>query len=134
MPRVSLEVKKDLAEKLTLAFAEATEFPADIFGIHFQEYGDTQTASGGELCKSGSEERPYLHMLLYSPRLSRTAKQKVVAELSVVFTECVGKQRWIPTIHLMEHPYDNVGVNGQLLSDAYEELSDREFYYNLPKD
>lgn len=134
MPATNTEIKKDLAVNLTRAFADASGFPGEIFGIHFQEYDADQAASGGILCQTESEERPYLHFLLYSPRLSRTVKQKLVASLTQVFSECLGKPEWKPVIHLMEHPYDNVGVNGQLLSDAYEELGESKFYYELPRD
>jgi hypothetical protein len=45
--------------------------------------------------------------------------------------EVMGKPDWKPVIHLCEHPYDNVGVDGQLLSDSYEELAGRKYYYDL---
>ena len=41
---------------------------------------------------------------------------------------------WVPFIHICEHPYDNVVVNGRLLTDSYEECARRSFYYDLPKD
>lgn len=41
---------------------------------------------------------------------------------------------WKPTIHICEYPYDNVGIEGKILSDAFEECAKRSFYYELPKD
>lgn len=46
----------------------------------------------------------------------------------------IDRADWMPTIHICEHPYDNVIVAGKLLSDAYDECAKRSFYYELPKD
>ncbi|MEE9552800.1 MAG: tautomerase family protein [candidate division Zixibacteria bacterium] len=132
-PELSSEIKEALALKLTDSFARATRFPAEIFGIHFNEYRPGNAASGSKICDL-DKGRPYIHFLLYSPRLLRTEKQKLVSSLTTAYTEVLGKPEWKPVIHLCEHPYDNVGVNGQLLSDAYEELAESAYYYNLPKD
>jgi len=132
MPETSTDVKKILSERLTQAFTESTGFSKEIFGIHYIEYEYNQTVSGGEL--SRGENRPYLHLKFYSPRLRRSVKQKVVKALTDSFVKCLGKPDWKPVIHLMEHPYDNVGVDGQLLSDAYEDCRKRKFYYDLPAD
>jgi phenylpyruvate tautomerase PptA (4-oxalocrotonate tautomerase family) len=131
MPRVDTKTKAQLASKLTEAFATASGFPAEIFGIRFNEYERGTAASGGTLYNDGNSV-PYLHFLLYSPRLKRSVKQKLVEILSTVFAECVGHADWLPIIHLSEHPYDNVGVAGKLLSDSYEECAKSHFYYELP--
>lgn len=44
------------------------------------------------------------------------------------------KPAWQPVIHLCEHPYDNVGVEGKLLSELYPELAQRPYYYDLSRD
>lgn len=133
MPKVDANTKVQLAEKLTEAFASVTGFPAEIFGINFKEYEQGAASSGGALW-NGGESRPYLHFLLYSPRLKRSVKQKLVAALSATFTDCVGRAHWLPVIHLCEHPYDNVGVEGKLLSDSYDECAKSRFYFELPDD
>ena len=133
MPATTVEIKQTLSIELTKTFSEISGFPADIFGIRFHEYADSSTASGGKLIDK-SAERPYLHFLLYCPRLKRTVKQKLVTAWSSVFTEVVSHQAWWPVIHICEHPYDNVGVEGKLLSDAYDECRESQFYYDLPSD
>lgn len=133
MPKVDAETKSRLAGKLTEVFATVSGFPAEIFGIRFNEYEPGAASSGGELW-NGGDARPYLHFLLYSPRLKRAVKQKLVATLSATFAECVGHAHWKPVIHLCEHPYDNVGVEGKLLSDSYEECAKSRFYFELPDD
>ena len=133
MPKVDTETRVRLADKLTEAFASVSGFPAEIFGIKFKEYEPGTASSGGTLCNDGNSV-PYLHFLLYSPRLKRSVKQKLVATLSATFTDCVGHADWLPVIHLCEHPYDNVGVEGELLSYSYEECAKSRFYYELADD
>ncbi|MCP4633614.1 MAG: hypothetical protein GY855_11865 [candidate division Zixibacteria bacterium] len=130
MPREDIEIKRSLAGKLTDAFSNSTGFPGEIFGIHFIEYDIGDTASGGDLWDN-SAEIPYLHFKLFCPRINRKTKQAVVSSFTETFIKCFGKPEWKPVIHICEHSYDNVGVNGQLLSDAYEECADRQFYYDL---
>jgi phenylpyruvate tautomerase PptA (4-oxalocrotonate tautomerase family) len=129
LPKLDDSTKTELAERLTSAFAELSGFPGEIFGICFKEYERGNAASGGKIWLGG-ETRPYLHFLLYSPRLSRAIKQSLVDKFTSIFTDVLGKPEWKPVIHLCEHPYDNVGVDGQLLSDLYEELGNRKFYYD----
>lgn len=133
MPKVDAETRARLADKLTEAFASASGFPAEIFGIRFNEYEQGAASSGGALW-DGGDSRPYLHFLLYSPRLKRSIKQKLVATLSATFADCVGHAHWLPVIHLCEHPYDNVGVDGKLLSDSYDECAKSRYYYDLSED
>lgn len=130
MPETDAKTKELLSTKLTDAFAEASGIPAEIFGIRYNEFAAGTTASGGKIW-NGGDERPYLHMILYSPRLNRATKQKLVASLTQAFVEGIGNPEWKPVIHLAEHPFDNVGVDGQLLSDAFEGCANRKFYYDL---
>ncbi len=133
LPRTEVQKKEKLAAELTKVFDESTKFGAEIFGIYFNEYEQGSAASGGVLCEKISD-RPYLHMLLYCPRISRVTKQKLVESFSSVFTTVLGNEEWKPVIHICEHPYDNIGVNGKLLSDSYEECAKSEFYYELPRE
>jgi len=131
MPKTEAKIKANLARELTKVFDASTKFGAEIFGIHFNEYEPGGAASGGVICdeKTG---RPYIHMVLYCPRVGRGTKQKLVESFSLAYTSVIGMKDWKPVIHISEHPYDNVGVNGKLLSDSYEELTKSEFYYELP--
>ncbi len=133
IPKLDNETRKLLTSRLTDAFAQASGFPADIFGIRFFEYGIGETANGG-LLWDGKSGVPFLHFLLYIPRIKRSVKQKLVTAFSTAYTASTGKLDWKPVIHICEHPYDNVGVNGSLLSDSYEELAERSFYYDLPEE
>jgi 4-oxalocrotonate tautomerase len=128
MPRTDAAARERLARALTHAFACAIGFDEDILGVHFREYGPGEAAVGGRLWSG--EGRPYLHLVVSS----RSQKQRAVADLTAAFAECVGRPDWKPVIHLAEHPYDNVGVEGKLLTDAYEECARRTFYYDLPRD
>ncbi|MCP4231831.1 MAG: hypothetical protein GY771_17010 [bacterium] len=133
MPRLDGATKEKLTRELTDVFAEVTGFPADIFGILFNEYEYGDAASGGRLCSS-DDERPFIHFLLYSPRLKRKIKQRLATVLSEAFEIAVGHSGWSPVIHFCEHPYDNVAIEGELLSEKFAELADRKFYYELPDD
>lgn len=133
LPRIDRETKASLAAALTEAFCSTTGHPSHIFGIRFFEYENEAAASGGRLCDS-PESTPYLHMVVYCPRLKRTTKQKMGAALTGAFTKSVGRLDWVPVIHICEHPYDNVVIDGKLLTDAYDECAKRSFYYDLPKD
>lgn len=66
------------------------------------------------------------HIVVYSPRLSRSQKAALVAGLTDAFTGATGISAEHLVIHLEEHSYDNVGVGGRLLTDAYPELAKRE--------
>ena len=133
LPRIDRKKKELLSSQLTEAFANTTGFDASIFGIRFLEYTEGEVATGG-IIWDGQTGRPYLHMLLYCPRLKRTAKQKLVDSFTTLFTECLDEPDWKPVIHICEHPYDNVGVDGKLLSDSYEACANSKYYYDLPKD
>ncbi len=130
IPEIDKDIKIKLANKLTEAFASSTNFPPEIFGIRFIEYKPGETASGGEVW-DGKTGRPYLHFLLYCPRIDKTAKQNVVKKFTDAYTDCIGNNDWRPVVHICEHPYDNVGVEGELLSDAYDECAKSKFYYDL---
>lgn len=133
MPKTDEKTKELLSLKLTEAFANVTKFGSDIFAIHYCEYLAGEVAIGGKLWHN-KNSKPYLHMLLYCPRLSRTTKQDLVSALTRAFMEATENPEWKPVIHISEHPYDNVGIDGKLLSDTFEECKKRKFYYELPND
>jgi len=133
IPEIDLEIREKLSVKLTEAFAASTKFPADIFGIRFMEYKAGEAANGGKVW-DGKTGRPYLHFLLYCPRIDRMVKQNVVRSFTKAYTESIENPDWKPVIHICEHPYDNIGVEGELLSDTYEECAKSKFYYELPED
>ncbi len=130
IPTVDKETRRHLARSLTDAFVSTTGFGAEIFGVRFLEYEPGKASSAGELW-DGGDGRPYLHFLLYCPRLRKEVKAQVVEALTAAYTEGVGKPEWKPVIHIAEHPYDNVGVGGKILSDAYDECANRKFYYEM---
>lgn len=133
MPTTSHEVKIKLTAGLTEAFDKSTTFGTAIFGIRFHQYETGEAASGGSVW-DGETGRPYLHMLLYCPRVDRATKQNLVKSLTLAFTTAVGKDDWKPVIHICEHAYDNIGVEGSLLSDSFEACAESKFYYELPRE
>lgn len=132
LPKMATEKKRKLAAALTEAFCSSTGHDASIFGVRFFEYDPDCAANGGVLVSdSGS---PFVHFLLYCPRLKRESKQKLAESLTNAFTMVTEQPDSKPVIHICEHPYDNVVVDGRLLSDAFAECASRQFYYDLPKD
>lgn len=129
-PRLLRDKKELIATGLTEVFCSVTGHESSIFGIRFHEYDLADAAMGGRLCDQENVS-PYLHFVLYCPRLKRSQKQKLIEELSTVFSKAVEKPTWLPVIHIAEHPYDNVGFQGKLLSDLFEDCRKREFYYSL---
>ena len=133
MPKSDARTKQELAARITDTVTQIAGFEPEIFGIHFMEYGDGQAAQAGKLW-DGMHGIPYLHFVLYCPRLRRTTKRKLVESLTHVFTETLGEPDWLPIIHICEHPYDNIGVGGEILSYADDALAARLFYYDTPED
>ena len=133
LPKANRETKAALAAELTEAFCTTTGHSAEILGIRFFEFEPDNAATGGRLCDS-HEVAPYLHLVVYCPRLKRSTKQKMGAALTDAFIRAAKQSDWIPVIHICEHPYDNVVVKGKLLADAFDECAKRSFYYELPRD
>lgn len=133
LPPVPRETRVALAAGLTEAFCAATGHPPELFSVRFFEVDAGMASVGGRLCDEEGAS-PYLHLLLYCPRLKRSVKQRVGAALTEAFTRAVRRSDWTPVIHVCEHPYDNVVVEGRLLTDSYEDLAKRAFYYELPRD
>ncbi len=133
IPKLDADRKREMVAELTAEFSQATHMPPELFGIRFHEYHEEEASSGGKIVDENSD-RPYIHFLLYCPRFKRSVKQTLVQSFTATCTRILDNPAWWPVIHICEHPYDNVGVEGQLLSDAYEECGKAEFYYELPKD
>lgn len=133
LPAISRATREALAARLTEAFCAATGHAAEVFGIRFSEYAAGEAALGGRLVDA-SARAPYVHAVLFCPRLTRAAKQRLATGLTEAFVTATGNAEWKPTVHLSEHPYDNIIVDGRLLSDAYAECAARAFYFELPRD
>lgn len=132
LPKTELSIKQKLATTLSLRFEESTNISADIFAIKFNEYEEGTSFVGGEMITSTiGNSRPYIHCLLYSPRLSKSIKSDLGNLFTETFIEAFNDENWWPVIHICEHPYDNVVVNGQLLSNTYDHCKKATFYYDL---
>ena len=129
LPKTDLKTRGALAYSLTKAFMDATagRFGKNDFSVFFLEYGMGFAATGGKLWDDEDDYAP-VHMELLAPRLSREQKKKVV-ELFAASIKEAGNKDWVVVIHISEHPYDNVGVSGKLLSDLIPDLSKKKFYY-----
>lgn len=134
LPRTLRPIKDQLARELTDAFSAATGHSGEIFSILFHEYAPDQAYTGGRPVDASASGSPYVHFHLFCPRLRRSSKQKVVAAFTERFTRVLDLPGWAPVIHISEHPYDNVGIEGALLSDKFDECAKRPFYYELPRD
>ena len=133
LPRQEESTRVRLAEALTTAFAESTGLPADIFEIRFQQCDEGEFARGGKLITQRERACPYLHLVLYCGRMPRRVKQAIAGRMTAAITETLGEPNWKPIIHIQEHPYDNVVVDGELLSDAFPDGCRSDgFYYPLP--
>ncbi|MBI5355972.1 MAG: hypothetical protein HZB68_05960 [Candidatus Aenigmarchaeota archaeon] len=129
LPKTDLKTRGALAFQLTKSFMEATGnmFEKKDFFVFFIEYGMGFAAAGGKLWDDEDDFSP-VHLCLFCPRLSRGQKQKSVELFTRALKEA-GNKDWEIVVHISEHPYDNVGVNGKLLSDLVPELAKKKFYY-----
>lgn len=130
MPCLDIDIKRKLAARLTDVFVKIVQIEADIFGIVFHEYRNGQAAQGGKLFES-DHDRPFLHMVLYCPKIGQSSKSKIIESFTNVFIECTAQPTWKPVVHICEHPYNNIGFDGKPLSEQYPELRERPFYYFL---
>jgi len=133
LPRLDKESKGRLAGSLTDAYADSTGLDRERIGIRFQEYGEGETAYAGKL-DQGAGGRPYVHVVLYCPRQNREVKQEIVRRVNAGLRDTLDLAGCRPVIHIQEHAYDNVGVDGELLSDRFPELVKKKFYYPLDRD
>ncbi len=127
IPRTDAGSKQELSSRLNQEFIDATGFETEVLFIRFSEYEAGDVAASG-LLYSGAGEA-FAHVVLYAPRLRFDVKRSLVASI----TNILESKNWKCLIHLLEVPYDNIGMNGQLLTDADDELASRPFYYMLPR-
>jgi len=117
VPALSAETKRDLATGLTDAYVDATGIQRERIGIRFLEYEAGQTSYAGVLDEGQGNGRPYVHVVLYCPQQPREVKQRIVRQANACLQAALRLDRCRPVIHIQEHPLDNVGVDGELLSD-----------------
>ena len=117
-PALDGSVKQKLAVSLDACFRDIAKLDIGL-NICFIQSGDFVWP----------QDQDYLHMVLYAPRLHRDVKQALVEEFTSIFKKLTGLSA--PVIHIDEHSYDNIGVEGQLLSDMVPALRERKFYYEL---
>lgn len=129
LPKTDLKTRGALAFQLTKAFMEATggKFGKNEFSVFFMEYGMGFASMGGKLWDDEDDYAP-VHMALLTTKLTRAQKKNSV-ELFTKAMKDAGNKDWYIVVHISEHPYDNIGVNGKVLSDLIPELSKRKFYY-----
>lgn len=130
LPKMELETRRRLAERLTEALVSSTGMDRQAFCIFFHEYGPGEAAVGGSLWES-ADKPPPIHFALYSPRVKRGVKGRMVEQFTAIVTEFW--PGWVENliVHIGEHPYENVGYQGKTLADQYTELARRPFYYPL---
>ena len=125
IPKIEGSVREQLASDLNQHFIDATGFEDEILYIRFSEFDPDTAAAGGKLLA----EAAIAHVILYTPRMRFDVKRSVVAGIAAAFQPVSAK----PLIHILEFPYDNIGVDGQLLTDADDELASRPYYFVLPR-
>jgi hypothetical protein len=91
--------------------------------IHFSVYGPNDLAESGTF--SGAR---VAHLVIYCPRLRFDVKRSLASGLTNALSEYGIKA----LIHIFEFPYENIAVDGTLLTDADDELASRPFYYVIP--
>lgn len=131
LPRTTSEIKRALIVNLTDA-AVAAGLEREIFRVSIREY-DPGSAGKAGIPWEG-EGVPVLHLVLYCPRQPRSRKKAIIEHLSRAFIATVGQPDWWPVIHILEYPYDNLGIHSRISWEAHPELKDRKFYYDLPED
>ena len=121
--KIDDSTKEQLLQKLNREFIDATGFEDEVLYVRFShfdkgEFGESGTLSEGNIA----------HIVIYCPRLRFDVKRSLASALTNAFQGTGIK----PFIHLLEFPYENIAVDGSLLTDADEELSSRPFYYVIP--
>lgn len=128
MPRMDPRKTESLASRINEEFIDATGFEDEILRIQFMAYDPDTLATGGQVAAGNS----FVHMILYTPRLRFDVKRSIVSGLTQVFREASEESNFQVMIHIHEFPYDNIGLDGQLLTDTDDELASRPYYYVLP--
>lgn len=116
-------IKEQLLERLNREFIDATGFEDEVLYVRFSEFDK------GDFGEMGTPaEGSVGHIVLYCPRLRFDVKRSLASGLTNAFDGTGIK----PFIHILEFPYENISINGVLLTDADEELASRPFYYVIP--
>jgi phenylpyruvate tautomerase PptA (4-oxalocrotonate tautomerase family) len=125
IPTSDKAVRQELIASLNQQFIDATGFEDEVLYIRFSEFEPEMAGAAGTI----SPDHTFAHLILYTPRMRFDVKRSVVAGLTRAFESLKIK----PLIHILEFPYDNIGVNGELLTDADDELASRPYYFVLPR-
>jgi phenylpyruvate tautomerase PptA (4-oxalocrotonate tautomerase family) len=125
IPKTDQQIKEQLTASLNQQFIDATGFEDEVLYIRFSEFDSASAGASGQL----SQAESFAHVILYTPRMRFDVKRSVVAGLTSAFDLIKIK----PLIHILEFPYDNIGADGQLLTDADDELASRPYYFVLPR-
>src|SRR5688572_18998655 len=125
IPRSDNAIKEQLLARLNQEFIDATGFEDEILYIRFSELDPGSAGAAGRI----SENESLAHVILYTPRMRFDVKRSVVAGI----TKALEIMKAKPLIHILEFPYDNIGVDGNLLTDVDDELASRPYYFVLPR-
>ena len=124
MPGTDQAVKNQLLSRLNQEFIDATGFENETLYVRFSQFDPGDLGESGKPCGS-----KVANVVLYCPRLRFDVKRSLAAALTGAF-EGTGTK---PFIHIVEFPYENIAVEGRLLTDTDEELASRPFYYVIPR-
>jgi len=119
LPAVAQIPREQLLARIQREFVDATGFEDEKLYVRFSEYGQD------DLIESDAR---IAHVVLYCPRLRFDVKRSLASGLTAAFADHEIK----PLIHIFEFPYENIAVDGTLLTDADDELASRPFYYVIP--
>jgi hypothetical protein len=122
IPQTSQIQKEQLFAKIQREFIDATGFEDEKLFVRFSEFHQD------ELKESGAPSTAAAHVTMYCPRLRFDVKRSLASGLTNAFAESGIR----PLIHIFEFPYENIAVDGTLLTDADDELASRPFYYVIP--
>jgi hypothetical protein len=112
-----------LLSKIQREFVDATGFQDEKLYVRFSEYGQTDLGESGSFSSANMA-----HVVVYCPRLRFDVKRSLASGITSAFAGHDCK----PLIHIFEFPYENIAVDGTLLTDADDELASRPFYYVIP--
>jgi hypothetical protein len=123
IPKTDQGARERLHLRLSQEFIDATGFEDETLFVRFSDFDQ------GDLWESGNPSGNKAgHVVLYCPRLRFDVKRSLAVGLTSAF-EGFGFK---PLIHIVEFPYENIAMDGRLLTDSDDELASRPFYYVIP--
>jgi phenylpyruvate tautomerase PptA (4-oxalocrotonate tautomerase family) len=125
IPKTDQRKKEQLIGALNQEFIDATGFEDEVLYVRFSEVEEGSAGASGKI----EQQIQFAHVVVFTPRMRFDVKRSVVAGITRALETVSAK----PLIHIVEFPYDNIGVDGQLLTDADEELASRPYYFVLPR-